>query len=152
VIQTGRRSVVIVAQGDGKFAPVEVETGVEANGRTEIRKGLEAGQRVVVSGQFLIDSEASLRAAETRMGEARPQGAVHKGTGKVLSVDPASGYVELEHDPIASLQWPGMSMGFYAENKSQLRSLKEGDRVEFELYPTPDKDGNYLLRKIETKS
>ena len=50
VIQTGKRSVVIVAQADGRFAPVEVQTGTEANGKTEIRKGLEAGQKVVVSG------------------------------------------------------------------------------------------------------
>jgi Cu(I)/Ag(I) efflux system membrane fusion protein len=70
VIQTGKRSVVIVAQEDGKFAPVDVETGIETEGRTEIRKGLEAGQKVVVSGQFLIDSESSLKAATTRMGDA----------------------------------------------------------------------------------
>jgi Cu(I)/Ag(I) efflux system membrane fusion protein len=70
VIQTGKRSVVIVAQDGGKFAPVDVETGIEAGGRTEIRKGLEAGQKVVVSGQFLIDSEASLKAVTTRMGDA----------------------------------------------------------------------------------
>jgi Cu(I)/Ag(I) efflux system membrane fusion protein len=72
VIQAGKRSVVIVAQGDGRFAPTDVETGIEADGQTEIRKGLEAGQKVVVSGQFLIDSEASLRATETRMGP-RPE-------------------------------------------------------------------------------
>jgi Cu(I)/Ag(I) efflux system membrane fusion protein len=70
VIQTGKRNVVIVAQEDGKFAPVDVETGIEAEGRTEIRKGLEAGQKVVVSGQFLIDSESSLKAATARMGDA----------------------------------------------------------------------------------
>jgi Cu(I)/Ag(I) efflux system membrane fusion protein len=70
VIQTGKRSVVIVAQEDGRFTPVDVETGIEAEGRTEIRKGLAAGQKVVVSGQFLIDSEASLKAATTRMGDA----------------------------------------------------------------------------------
>jgi Cu(I)/Ag(I) efflux system membrane fusion protein len=69
VIQTGKRSVVIVAQDDGRFAPVDVEIGIEADGRTEIRKGLEAGRKVVVSGQFLIDSEASLKAATTRMGD-----------------------------------------------------------------------------------
>ncbi len=70
VIQTGRRSVVVVAQGDGKFAPVEVEIGMEGNGQTEIRKGLEAGQKVVVSGQFLIDSEASLRGSAARLTDA----------------------------------------------------------------------------------
>jgi Cu(I)/Ag(I) efflux system membrane fusion protein len=69
VIQTGKRSVVVVAQGDGKFAPVDVEVGVDGNGQTEIRKGLQPGQKVVVSGQFLVDSEASLKASTTRMGD-----------------------------------------------------------------------------------
>jgi len=70
VITTGKRNVVIVAQGEGKFAPVDVEIGMEANGQTEIRKGLDAGQQVVVSGQFLIDSEASLKGIAARMGTA----------------------------------------------------------------------------------
>ena len=69
VIQTGKRSVVMIAQGDGKFAPVDVEVGTESNGQTEIRKGLTVGQNVVVSGQFLVDSEASLKGAATRMSE-----------------------------------------------------------------------------------
>ncbi len=75
VIQTGVRSVVMLARGEGEFTPVEVETGSEANGQTEIRKGLEAGQQVVVSGQFLIDSEASLKGSGARMSEAIPAGA-----------------------------------------------------------------------------
>jgi Cu(I)/Ag(I) efflux system membrane fusion protein len=148
VIQTGRRTVVIVAQADGRFAPVDVETGIEAGGETEIRRGLAAGQKVVLSGQFLIDSEASLRASTGRMEGSPPGDAFHKGTGKVLSVDPPSGYVELEHDPIASLQWPAMSMGFQAEDRSQLLPLKKGDRVEFELNAKPDKDGEFLLHSI----
>jgi Cu(I)/Ag(I) efflux system membrane fusion protein len=67
VIQTGKRSVVVVARGDGKFASVDVELGLDSNGQTEIRKGLQAGQKVVVSGQFLVDSEANLKAAASRM-------------------------------------------------------------------------------------
>jgi membrane fusion protein, copper/silver efflux system len=63
VIRTGRRSVVILAEQNGAFRPVDVTTGVETGERTEIVRGLEAGQRVVASGQFLIDSEASFRAA-----------------------------------------------------------------------------------------
>ncbi len=70
VITTGKRNVVIVAQGEGRFVPVDVEIGMEANGQTEIRKGLDAGQQVVVSGQFLIDSEASLKGIASRMGAA----------------------------------------------------------------------------------
>ncbi len=69
VIVTGKRNVVVVAQGDGKFAPVDVDVGLDSNGQTEIRKGLEAGQKVVVSGQFLVDSEANLKTSTTRMSE-----------------------------------------------------------------------------------
>ena len=73
VIQTGQRSVVVVSETapDGKqqFLPVDVELGAEANGMTEIRKGLEPGRKVVVSGQFLIDSEASLKATTTRLSD-----------------------------------------------------------------------------------
>jgi Cu(I)/Ag(I) efflux system membrane fusion protein len=69
VIQTGKRSVVVIAQGDGRFAAVDVEVGAESNGQTEIRKGLQAGQKAVVSGQFLVDSEASIRGTAARMSE-----------------------------------------------------------------------------------
>ena len=67
VIATGERAVVIVDRGDGRYEPVEVKAGRDAGGRTEILQGLEDGARVVASGQFLIDSEASLRGAERRM-------------------------------------------------------------------------------------
>jgi len=69
VIRTGKRTVVIVAQGEGRFLPIDVETGSESSGQTEIRKGVREGDSVVVSGQFLIDSEANLKAAITRMSE-----------------------------------------------------------------------------------
>ena len=70
VIQTGARKVVIIAQANGKFEPVDVTTGAEANGQIAIRSGLEAGQKVVVSSQFLIDSESSLKAVTTRISDA----------------------------------------------------------------------------------
>jgi Cu(I)/Ag(I) efflux system membrane fusion protein len=79
VIATGQRSVVIVADtaqgGKQAFAPVDVEVGGEAKGMTEIRKGLEPGMRVVVSGQFLIDSEASLKSFGARTSDAPAAGA-----------------------------------------------------------------------------
>ncbi|MEB0031426.1 efflux RND transporter periplasmic adaptor subunit [Undibacterium sp. RTI2.1] len=76
IIQTGTRSVVMIAQDNGKFMPVDVETGMEANGQTEIRKGLQVGQKLVVSGQFLVDSEASLKATTTRMSDASANAAM----------------------------------------------------------------------------
>ncbi len=58
---------VVVRTGEGRFRPVAVETGVEAGGHTEIVSGLEAGDQVVASGQFLIDSESSVQAAFSRL-------------------------------------------------------------------------------------
>ena len=69
VIQTGTRAVVMVAEDNGSFRPVEVQAGIESGGQTEIVRGLQAGQRVVVSSQFLIDSEASLKGVEARLNE-----------------------------------------------------------------------------------
>jgi Cu(I)/Ag(I) efflux system membrane fusion protein len=70
VIVTGDRSVVILARDGDGFDVAEVTTGPEADGRTVILSGVEEGQSVVVSGQFLIDSEASLNAAITRLETA----------------------------------------------------------------------------------
>ena len=72
LIQTGQRSVVMLADAGGHFTPVEVEAGIESGGQTEIKRGLKPGQRVVVSSQFLIDSEASLKGVEARLNDATP--------------------------------------------------------------------------------
>jgi Cu(I)/Ag(I) efflux system membrane fusion protein len=63
VIKTGTRSIVIIADDRTHFRPVVVRVGAENGGRSEILEGLTLGQHVVASGQFLIDSEASLRGA-----------------------------------------------------------------------------------------
>jgi len=67
IITTGTRSVVIVAHGKNGFDIANVTTGREQNGRTPILSGLSEGDSVVLSGQFLIDSEASLTATVNRL-------------------------------------------------------------------------------------
>ena len=67
VIRTGMRSVVLVAEDEGRFRPVLVKPGAEVGERIEVLDGLREGQQVVASGQFLIDSEASLRGALDRL-------------------------------------------------------------------------------------
>jgi len=67
VITTGKRAVVIVRNEDGRLQPVTVTTGDDSGADTEIRQGLTEGQEVVASGQFLIDSEASLKSVLPKM-------------------------------------------------------------------------------------
>ena len=142
VIQTGKRTVAILAEENGRFRPVEVESGVEAGGQTEIKRGLQAGQRVVVSSQFLIDSEASLKGVEARLNEV-PQAAAattvprHAGEARVEAI--GKDEITLSHGPIASLKWGAMTMDFKQPPSTQLPgNLKAGDRVSFEFYMGAD--------------
>ena len=66
VIRTGKRALVMLAEPGGRFRPAEVEIGRESNGQTEILAGLSPGEKVVASGQFLLDSEASLSGIQAR--------------------------------------------------------------------------------------
>lgn len=68
MIRTGDSERVIIALGDGRFKPVRVHAGIETDSRVEILDGLNEGDEIVVSSQFLIDSESSLRASLMRMG------------------------------------------------------------------------------------
>ncbi len=87
LIRTGSRNAVVLALGEGRFQPVAVTPGVESDDWIEIRHGIKEGDVVVTSGQFLIDSEASVRASFSRMqstepapGETKtPAGGAHTG-------------------------------------------------------------------------
>ena len=138
VIQTGKRVVVMVAEDKGGFRPVEVEIGIESGGQTEIKRGLQAGQRVVVSSQFLIDSEASLKGVEARLNDtpkpsAANTAARHEGEARINAIGKDG--ITLTHTPIPSLKWGAMTMDFKSPPPKDLpRNLAVGDRVTFEFY------------------
>jgi Cu(I)/Ag(I) efflux system membrane fusion protein len=141
VIQTGKRTVVMLAEDNGRFRPVDVEIGIETGGQTEVKRGLQAGQRVVVSSQFLIDSEASLKGVEARLNvESKPDADStaprHQSEAKVESIGRDA--LTLSHGPIASLKWGPMTMDFKPPERGLPRGLAQGDRVSFEFYMGAD--------------
>jgi membrane fusion protein, copper/silver efflux system len=150
VIQTGQRSLVMLAEDSGRFRPAEVETGIESGGQTEIKRGLQAGQKVVVSSQFLIDSEASLRGLEARLNESPggPNQAAaaphHHGEGKVSAIGPDA--ITLSHGPIASIKWGPMTMAFKLPPQGLPPGISVGERVDFEF--TMGADGLPRLTRI----
>lgn len=73
VIRTGQRTLVMLAEDKGRYRPAEVRAGRESGGQTEILAGLREGERVVASGQFLLDSEATLTGIQARPIEGAAQ-------------------------------------------------------------------------------
>ncbi len=178
VLASGTRSVVLVAQGD-RLRPVVVTTGREIGDATEILSGVDEGQKVVASGQFLIDSEANLKsvlpkfsggaAATSTSGGAgkAPAGGsmapmqsppaasaqpdkpgkaatiVHTATGKVEQISAES--ITLSHGPVATLQWPPMTMDFMKPASDAFKEIKPGQTVEFDFVEGAD---GYLLKRV----
>ncbi|MFO1112271.1 MAG: copper-binding protein [Bradyrhizobium sp.] len=124
----------MLAGDGGGFRPVEVKTGLESGGQTEIVAGLSVGQRVVLSGQFLIDSEASLRGLEAKLNQqpGPAAAATHRTGATVQAIDGDT--VTLDHPPIASLKWPQMVMDFRLPPQAQRpRGLASGEQVQIEF-------------------
>ena len=137
IIRTGRRNIVMLKQDEGAFLPAEVEIGREANGQTEVLAGLAQGEQVVTSGQFLLDSEASLSGIEIRSidgaipdasGNERASKS-YKTTGRVTKID--AGRITLDHAPVPDLSWPSMVMPFELDDPALTAVIEVGDEVEF---------------------
>jgi Cu(I)/Ag(I) efflux system membrane fusion protein len=131
----------MLAEENGRFRPADVEIGIESDGKTEVKRGLKAGQRVVVSSQFLIDSEASLKGVEARLNvEPAPlaanTAARHTSSGKIEAITRDA--MTLSHGPIPSLKWGAMTMDFKLPRGGVPRGLEAGDRVDFEFYMDTD--------------
>jgi Cu(I)/Ag(I) efflux system membrane fusion protein len=144
VIRTGTRSLVMLAGKDGRYTPVTVQLGREAGDDVEIVAGLSAGQRVVASGQFLLDSEASLSgiaatpiAAPVASSASPPNSSpIYRAFGRIEAITAAS--VTLSHTAVPALSWPATTMTFKLDRPAQARGLKIGDRVEFAFEQRPD--------------
>lgn len=160
VISTGERTVIIIARESGAFDVANVTIGAESDGLTTIVSGLEEGQSVVLSGQFLIDSEASLKSTINRMdggqdgAEVEPDAdpaAAPAATDKTYSAEGtivalAADQITIAHGPVPALEWPAMTMAFKRPTKDSGRALTVGDRVRFSFSQRPD--GTFQLQRI----
>ena len=166
IIRTGRRDLVMLTQGGGRYQPAEVRVGRQAGDRAEILAGLSAGDQVVASGQFLLDSEASLSGLEPRpltrpaaigpaMGAAAPVMKPAPNAAKPLLQ--AQGRIEeitadtitLSHGPVPAIGWPAMTMTFKLDPPSLAGGLKAGDQAAFGFEQRPDGPAVRSLRRME---
>ena len=79
MIRSGRREQVFVLRAPGQYEPRPVTLGVTSDGLVQITDGIKAGEQVVVSGQFLIDSESKLREVSAKMQEPKAPPAMPAG-------------------------------------------------------------------------
>jgi len=157
LIRTGRDERVIIALGEGKFAAREVKAGIESGDYVEIIEGVNEGDDIVTSGQFLIDSEASMRASISRMSAPQSEDTdvpvkKNKTASKTVS---ANGVIKavltdknkltLQHEAIADLGWPAMTMDFALADDVDSSALSVGDKVMFQLQQRGDR---YLITSV----
>jgi Cu(I)/Ag(I) efflux system membrane fusion protein len=137
VIRTGARNLVMIARPGGRYAPAEVKIGREDGGKTEVLAGLSEGEKVVASGQFLIDSEASLSGVPARPIASQPPPmpsmaktpALYESVGRVEQISQVA--VTLSHQPVPAIGWPAMTMTFKLADPALAQGVKVGDRVAF---------------------
>ncbi len=133
VIRTGRGERVILRQPDGSFRPRLVTTGLRGGfgdgTRTEILQGLEPGEEVVASAQFLIDSESALNAGMMRFAPtaAEPVG----GVGQLVALDADKRQAVISHEAIEAMGWPAMETRFTYDADIATDRLRPGDVVRF---------------------
>lgn len=139
LIRTGKRTLVMLAEPGGRYRPVEVSTGTETGEYTAILAGLNEGQQVVTSGQFLLDSEASLTGmidTTQKMPQSTPAVPLHAAEGRIIELSKKE--VTIEHGPFKTLNMPGMTMSFTLARPELAQSLKIGDRVQFSVREAED--------------
>lgn len=160
VIRTGTSERVILAKGKGRFEPREVVSGIESGDWIEIQSGLSEGEHVVISGQFLIDSEASTKASFTRMTslESKNDMADKKSmTTEIMAVGVVKEIFETEqklrinHEPIEALGWPQMEMEFKVNNDHSVDSykLQPGEHITFTLIKVGDRYEISSIKKMD---
>ena len=156
LIRTGEGERVIISLGEGRFAPREVVSGIESGERVEILKGLKGNEEVVTSAQFLLDSEASIKAGLNRMSEPEmqtdmdmqknmPDSKMITGKGMLRELMPDERKINVSHEPIPALGWPDMTMDFRVAEKVSLEGLKPGQAIEFDMV---EKDDVYIIEAI----
>ena len=157
VIDSGKRQIVLIQQGEGRFEPREVKLGARSDTYVEVIEGVKDGEQVVVAANFLIDAESNLKAAIGGFGSTNgsaasaPSGAAHavdhRAEGKLDAIDVKTGMVTITHGPIASLNWPGMTMDFTLANSGLLGKLKPGAKVAFTFVERSP--GEWVIIKLE---
>ncbi|WP_167402224.1 efflux RND transporter periplasmic adaptor subunit [Aeromonas rivipollensis] len=147
VIRTGSQDRLVLALGDGNFKSVAVTLGPQFGDKVAIKAGVEAGDNIVSSAQFLLDSESAIDSDFQRMTAVRP--AQVWTQGKVESIDLASRTLMVAHQPIPEWQWPAMEMEFTVAEGVDMSKLADGQSLHLQVMQEGDE---YRITTIHQES
>ena len=119
VIRSGDRAQVFVVRGAGKFEPRPVTLGIESNGQVAVLEGVKAGDEVVTSAQFLVDSESKLREATAKMMAARKGGKAGQSDIKQNEV--------VDHSDMETKEHADMDMTTEGDDSSDANGSTHGE-------------------------
>ncbi|MCF5762964.1 efflux RND transporter periplasmic adaptor subunit [Aeromonas veronii] len=136
VIRTGSQDRLVLALGDGNFKSVAVTLGPQFGDKVAIKAGVEAGDNIVSSAQFLLDSESAIDSDFQRMTAVRP--AQVWTQGEVESIDLANRTLMVSHQPIPEWQWPAMEMEFTVAEGVDISQLAEGQTLHLQVMQEGD--------------
>ncbi|SDJ17958.1 membrane fusion protein, Cu(I)/Ag(I) efflux system [Ferrimonas sediminum] len=146
VIRSGKQDRVVLAKGEGKFKSVEVTLGQINDREVEILDGLTDQDRVVISAQFLLDSESSISSDFLRM--TAPEEIVTQSAwaeGSITATSPDTRTVTIAHKPVEAWDWPAMTMDFDVADSVEFEQLQPGTALHFEI---TEKEVGYAITDI----
>ncbi|MEZ9765521.1 efflux RND transporter periplasmic adaptor subunit [Vibrio splendidus] len=136
VIHSGDMTRVVLSEGDGKYRSARIEVGREAGEKIEVLQGLEQGENIVTSAHFMLDSESSQSADLSRINGVEEQAETVWAKGEIADVMQGSRMVTINHQPVPEWDWPGMVMNFTFAEGLDMRDVKRGQVVDFEMIKT----------------
>ncbi len=151
VIRGGSSDRVVVDLGNGRFKSTPVVAGYDSGNSTEILRGLETTDRVVTSGQFLIDSESNIDTALARFEDRSSEASERQNVdAEVLGMNPNDGTIRVKHGPIDTWGWRAMTMELSVADEALLQQVAVGDLVRLEIKKTSE--GAVLITEISEAS
>ncbi len=136
VIHSGGMTRVVLSEGDGKYRSARIEVGREAGEKIEVIQGLQQGEDIVTSAHFMLDSESSQSADLSRINGVEEEAETVWANGEVSDVMQGSRMVTINHQPVPEWDWPGMVMNFTFAEGLDMRDVKRGQVIDFEMIKT----------------
>ncbi|TCK08972.1 efflux RND transporter periplasmic adaptor subunit [Marinobacterium mangrovicola] len=155
VIRSGQQNRVVLALGEGRFKSVAVNTGRSDGSRIEILDGLSAGEQVVTSAQFLLDSESSKTSDFKRMHQPDESDTAEQpaevptsvwADAQINKLMPDDLKINVDHAAIPEWNWPEMKMDFSVSEWVDLSTLNPGDKAQIEIRKL--EEGGYQVNDI----